>query len=149
MTPTRWVDLLGLGVLTGALGWLLADHAYGSLASLPTYAPVTAVLIALFELGLARVVAQKVRGLSSGKPMHPLQVARAVVLAKASSVTGALLLGLYAGFFGWTFTARDRLAAAGHDALVSGLSAAASLLLVVAALLLERACRTPDSGELG
>ena len=129
--------------MTGVLGWLLADRAYGELASLPGYAPVTATVIGLFELGLARVVSQKVRGRSVGKPMHPLQVARAAVLAKASSVTGALLLGFYAGFFAWTFGERDRLAAAEHDALVSGLSAAAALLLVVAALLLERACRTP------
>jgi hypothetical protein len=147
VTPTRWTNLLGTTVLTGVLGWVLADRAYGDLVSLPTYAPVTAVLIAFFELGLARVISQKVRGRSSGRPMHPLQVARAVVLAKASSVAGALLLGLYAGFFTWTFSERDRLAAAGHDAVVSGISAGASLLLVVGALLLERACRTPPSPD--
>ena len=149
MRPTRLVHLLGLALLTGVVGWLLADQAYGSLVALPTYAPVTAGLIALFELGLARVVSQKVRGRSTGKPMHPLQVARAAVLAKASSVTGALLGGLYGGFFVWTFRERDRLAAAEHDALVAGVSVGASLLLVVAALLLERSCRTPGSGELG
>lgn len=144
MTPTRWTTLLGLAVATGLLGWLVADRAYGDLVALPAYAPVTAVLIALFELGLARMVSQRVRGRSTGRPMHPLQVARAVVLAKASSVTGALLLGLYGGFFVWTFGERDRLAAAGHDARVSAISAGTSILLVVAALLLERACRTPS-----
>ena len=149
MTPTRWPNLLSAAVFTGLLGWLIAAQAYGDLASLPTFAPVTAVLIALFELGLARVVFQKVRGRSAGRPMHALQIARAVVLAKASSVAGALLLGLYAGFFAWTFAERDRLAAAGHDAWVSGTSAAASLLLIIAALVLERACRTPTPPDSG
>ena len=54
--------------------------------------------------------------------MHPLQVARAVALAKASSAAGALLLGLYAGLFAWTFPRRDELAAAEHDALISGIT---------------------------
>ncbi len=142
MTPTRWTTLLTLALVTGVLGWVLADLAYEDL-SLPAYAPVTALLIALFELGLARVVWQKVAGRSAGKPMHPLQVARAAVLAKASSSGGALLLGLYAGFFVWTLGERDRLRAASGDAVVSGLSVGAALLLVGAALLLERACRTP------
>ena len=84
---------------------------------------------------------QQVRGVSHGKPMHPLQVARAAVLAKAST-TGALLLGFYGGFFLWVIR-RTELRAAAHDAWVSGWSALASLALLVAALLLEKACRTP------
>jgi hypothetical protein len=75
--------------------------------------------------------------------MHPLQVARAAALAKASSLAGSLLLGLYAGFFVWLFPRRDQLAAANDDVVVAGLSAGACVLLLVAALLLERACRTP------
>lgn len=144
MTPTKWRTLVLMAVVMAGFAWLLADQAYGSLVKLPRYAPVTASLIGVFELGLAKVVWDKVRGRASGRPMHPLQVARAVVLAKASSASGALLLGLYGGFFAWTFPRRDRLAAAGDDALVAGLSAGASLLLLVAALLLERACRTPS-----
>jgi hypothetical protein len=145
--PTSWRTVAACVLLMGVLGWLLADVAYGDLVTLPGYAPVTAALIAVFELGLARVVHDKVRSRSRGKPMHPLQVARAAVLAKASSAGGSLLLGLYAGFFAWTFPRRDRIAAASHDALVSGLSAAACLLLLVAALLLERACRTPPGPD--
>jgi hypothetical protein len=76
--------------------------------------------------------------------MHPLQVARAAVLAKASSLGGAILLGVYGGLFVWTFARRDTYATAGDDALVAGLSALTSLTLVIAALLLERSCRTPD-----
>lgn len=144
MTPTRVRTLLLAAVLLAALGYLLDDRAYGSLVALPGYAPVTAALIAAFEAGLSRVVHDKVHGRSRGRPMHPLQVARAVVLAKASALAGALLLGLYAGMFAWTFPRRATLAAAGHDARVAGLSALAGLALCAAALLLEHACRTPS-----
>jgi hypothetical protein len=141
--PTRWSNLLGLAVLAGVLGWALAATRYESLA-LPTYAPITAGLMAVFELGLARVVSQKVRGVGGGRPMHPLQVARAVVLAKASSAGGALLVGFYGGYMLWVVQRTDELRSASHDAVIAGLSAGASLLLVVAALLVERACRTPE-----
>ncbi len=143
MTPTRWTNLLGLAALTAVVGWLLADRSYESLA-LPAYAPVTALLMAVFEGGLARVVSLKISGRSRGKAMHPFQVARAAVLAKASSAGGALLVGFYGGYFAWTASRRDELRSASHDAVVAGLACGASLFLVVAALLLERACRTPD-----
>ena len=55
-----------------------------------------------------------------------------------------LLLGAYAGLLAWVLPRRDTLVVADRDALVAGLSAIAALGLVVAALLLERACRTPD-----
>ena len=142
MTPSRWPTLLGLVMAAGLLGWVVADVAWDNLVALPAAAPITAVVIAVFELGLARVVGRKVRGVSPGKQMHPLQVARAAVLAKASSATGALLFGFYAGFFLWVVRLTEKSAAA-HDAWVAGWSALACLGLLVAALLLEKACRTP------
>jgi hypothetical protein len=140
--PSRWPTILALVVLAGVVGWFVADLAWDDLVALPPAAPITAALIAVFELGLARVVSRKVRGLEPGRPMHPLQVARAAALAKASSATGALLLGFYAGFFLWVIRLTEKRAAS-HDAWVSGWSALASLVLLAAALLLERACRVP------
>ena len=142
MRPSRWPTLLGLVVLAALVGWLVADLVWDDLVALPSAAPITAAVIAGFELVLARVVSRKVRGVSQGKPMHPLQVARAAVLAKASSATGALLLGFYGGFFVWVVRLTEKRAAA-HDAWVAGMSAVACLGLLAAALLLERACRTP------
>ncbi len=144
MTPTRWQNLLGLAVVAGVLGWVLAATRYESLA-LPSYAPVTAGLMAVFELGLAWVVSQKIRGVGGGRrQMHPLQIARAAALAKASSAGGALLVGFYAGYLLWVLGRTDELRSASHDAVIAGLSLGASLLLVAAALLVERACRTPE-----
>jgi hypothetical protein len=75
--------------------------------------------------------------------MHPLQIARAAVLAKASSLGGSVMAGGYGGIFLWTFARRSDVATYADDARVSGLAALAALALTVAALLLERACRTP------
>jgi hypothetical protein len=147
VTPTSWRTVVAAVLTMGLLGWVLMAAAYGSLVKLPTYAAVTAGLMAVFELVLARIVSLKVRGVPAGRPMHPLQVARAAALAKASSMAGALLLGLYAGFFVWLLPRRSRLAAADDDVVVAGLSAGACLLLLVAALLLERSCRTPEPPE--
>lgn len=142
MRPTRWPTVVVLVVVSGLAGWVLADLVWADLISLPPGAAVTAAVIAVFELALARVVSRKVHGVGGGRPMHPLQVARAAALAKASTATGALLLGFYGGFFVWVVRLTEKRAAA-HDTWVSGWSAAASALLLVAALLLERACRTP------
>jgi hypothetical protein len=144
--PTRLRNLLALAVLTGALGWVVISSRTGDLLALPYLAPATAGLIAVFELGLAKVVHDKVRGRGRGRQMHPLQVARAAVLAKASSTTGALLAGLYVGLWVWFFQ-HDQLRVAADNAVVAAVSVGACMLLVFAALLLERACRIPDEQD--
>ena len=154
MTPTRPRTLLGLVAGFGLLGYLVAVLAYGSLPVLPRYAPVSIVLLALVEVGMAKVVRDRIahrldaRGRPKGRPLHPMQVARAAVLAKASSAGGAILLGCYGGLLAWTLPRRTVLQASEQDALVAGVSAVACLGLVVAALLLERACRRPDDDSL-
>lgn len=144
MRPTRLPVLLLATLLAVALGYLLAETSYAQIPPLPVLAPVSLVLLAVVEVTMAYVVRGKIRGRSGGRPVHPLQVARAAVLAKASSVAGALIGGVYGGIFLWTFGRRGDVATYSDDARVSGLAAGASVLLVVAALLLERACRTPD-----
>ena len=157
MRPTRPAVLAALVVGFGALAYLVAALAYGSLPLLPRYAPVSIVLLAIVEAGMAKVVRDRLAHRlhragnavpSRPRPLHPMQVARAAVLAKASSAGGAVLLGLYGGLLAWTLPRRNALAASGSDALVAGLSAAACLGLVLAALALERACRRPDDRGL-
>lgn len=144
MTPTRPGTLLALVAGFAVLGYLLAATAYGALPSLTLLAAATVAVLAVVEAGMATVVRDRLlRRRTTGRPLHPLQVARAAVLAKASSTGGAVLLGTYAGLLAWTLPRRDGLLGAGRDATVAGLSCAASLALVLAALLLERACRTP------
>ena len=153
MRPTRPGPLLALVAGFAVLLYVLADTAYGSLPALPLYAPVTLVLLAVTELGMAKVVSDRLahrrdpRGRPRGRPLHPMQVARAAVLAKASSAGGAILLGGYAGLLAWTLPRAGRITVMGQDARVAGLSALASAGLVAAALSLERACRTPEQDD--
>lgn len=153
MRPTRVGALVVLALVAAGVALLLAETAYGSLPSVPGGAPVPLVVVAVFEGVLAKVVRDRVLhrrapdGRVPRRPLHPVQVARAAALAKASSPAGALLLGLYGGLFAWSALAADELAAAADQVLVLGLSALASLALVVAALLLERACRVPERPE--
>ena len=153
MRPTRIATLVAVALVVAALSYLVVSTSYGSLPSPPVSAPVTLVLLALAELGLARVVRDRVQHRlgAGGRPprraVHPVQVARAAALAKASSLTGAVVLGGYAALFAWTAPRADALAAAADDAPVAAVSALAGLALVVCALLLERACRVPEPPE--
>ena len=144
MKPTRISALLLTLLVSGAAGYLVTELWYFDLPPLPGFAPVSLLLLTILELVMARVVRDKVRGRSGGRPMHPIQVARAAVLAKASSLGASILGGFYAGIFLWTFPRRDTYATATDDARVAGLSALTAFALMVAALLLERACRTPE-----
>lgn len=160
MTPTRPATLLTVVAVTAVLGYLLGLTLYGALPALPGSAPVPLVLLALAELALAKTVRDRVhrrRTPARGRVLHPLQVARAAALAKASSVAGAGLFGLYAGLLAWTAPRAGTLTAAGGDATVAGVTAVSALALTAAALLLERACLiagppddgTPDLDRLG
>lgn len=147
MTATRIRTLAAVAVAAGLLGYLLTDLVYFDLSPFPALTPISLLVLAVVQLGLAKVVRDWVAGTYRGRTIHALQVARAVLLAKASSLAGAALLGLYAGALVWTFAKRGALASAGRDAQLAGLSVGAALLLVVTALLLERACRTPEVDE--
>ncbi len=150
MTPTRLPTLLGLTVGAALLVHLLALTSYGSLPRLSLLAAFSVGALAAAELAMAKVVRDRLRdGRTRGRALHPLQVARAAVLAKASSTGGALLVGGYAGLLAWVLPRREELLSAERDALVAGVSGVVSLGLVAAALLLERACRTPPLPGLG
>lgn len=147
MTATGWRLLAGCAAIALAVGYLLGKLAYGDLPALPAYAPLTLGVLAVVELAMARVVRDRVhrRAGSAGRPVHPEQIARAAVLAKASSPTGALLGGLYVGLLMFLLT--SSLPAASDDAPVAAISALTAAGLTAAALLLERACRLPQEPD--
>lgn len=149
MTATRPGLLLALAAGFAAAAYALAELAYGALPTLSLLAAFTVAVLAATELAMAKVVRDRLQSKGTGRQLHPLQVFRAVVLAKASSTGGAVLLGAYGGLLAWTLPRRDDLLSGEREAGVAGLSTLASLGLVVAALLLERACRTPPVPGLG
>ncbi|MDQ6873435.1 MAG: DUF3180 domain-containing protein [Actinomycetota bacterium] len=145
--PTRPRDLALAAAGTAVLGYLLVRSYYGDIPALPWTPSVALAGLAVFEGGAARGTRQRIARRPGTKPVEPLVVARLVALAKASALVGALLVGFWAGAFAYTFGARDRLAAAGRDAVVAGVGVAVCALLVGAALWLENSCRAPDPPE--
>lgn len=143
MRPTRLPVLAGTAAATAVLAWLLARVAYPALSPLPWVTGATPVLLAAAELITAGMLRARLRGAPGTRPVHPIDVARLAALAKASSVGGAVVVGAYSGVAAAAAGARARLAVAGDDLLAAALGAGAGLLLVVAALLLERVCRVP------
>lgn len=145
--PTRFRDLALTAGLAAVLSYLLVSTYYGNLPALPWTSSAAIACLAAAEGLTARSTGERIARRSGTRPVQPLVVARLVALAKASSLVGAVLTGGWLGAFIYTFLARDRLTAAGRDAVVSGLGVLASLMLVAAALWLEQACRTPPSPE--
>lgn len=138
---TRARDLVIAGLLGAVVGYLLFDLAYDLLPALPLTAGAFLGVLALFEVGAAFWVRDRVRG---GRVTAPVLIARYVALAKASSMLGALMAGLWLGAIGYLAPRSDQIVAASEDlpgALVGALCAAA---LVGAGLWLEQCCRTPD-----
>jgi hypothetical protein len=149
MQPTRIRTLVVIAVVVGALAYVVARLVYGDLPALPAYSPVTLVLVALVNGYLGLAVRDRGR---AGRPVRiaPLIVARYAALAKASSALGAGFVGGYVGLLVYLVDGLDKphLRA---DAKVAAAGAVAALLLVVAALRLEHACRVPpreDDDEL-
>jgi hypothetical protein len=101
--------------------------------------------LAVMEGYLAQNTAARVLRKPGAPRVEPLAVARYAVLAKASSLAGALYAGFSAGVLAWLVLEPTRAARDDIPAAVGGV--VASLALVGAALWLERSCRVPDQPD--
>ena len=143
MTPTRTRTLLLVAVAFAVATWLVVRTIYSSLPPLPWTMVPALVIAAGAEALTGRGLRARILGRPGTKPPLPLHVARMVALAKASSLTAAVIGGVAAGF---------AVAAAGslpdavprHDVIAAGLTLGTSVLLAFAALYLEHCCRVPD-----
>jgi hypothetical protein len=143
MQPTNPATLLLAGVAAAAVAWLVIDNYYGSLPRMPWLPPVSIFALAVVEAVMARTTKARIEHRPGAARVDPLSVARFVVLAKASALAGALISGAYLSVAGWLVLRGRGLSSAADDtpAAVAGL--VGGLALVVAGLLLERACRVP------
>jgi hypothetical protein len=132
------------GLLGGIVLYLILQQAYGSLPPLPTLAGVTLVVIAIIDMVLGFSLRSRIRGDNPGKALQPLTAARAVALAKASSMLGAIMLGAWIGVLFYVVPKRSEVVAAANDTTSSVVGAICSAALIAAGLWLEHCLRTPD-----
>lgn len=143
MRFTRGRDLFVAVVLAGLAVHLLLRVAYHELPPLPRFAGTTLALIGVVEAGLGHSLRARIQRREGTRPVPALTAARAVLLAKASSLLGAIMLGGWLAVIVYTLPQRDQVAAAGADATTGVIGAACAAVLVGAALWLEHCCRTP------
>lgn len=144
VTATRYRDLAGIAVVTMLLGNILVQLTYSSLPGLPVAAGVTVGVLGLAEIAGAVLLRRRIERRDGAAPVPALVAARAVLLAKASSVGGAVLAGLWAGVLLHTLPRSSVVVAAASDSVAAGVGLGCALLLVGGALWLEYSCRAPD-----
>ncbi|GAA3892097.1 DUF3180 domain-containing protein [Saccharothrix violaceirubra] len=147
MRFTRPRDLLAVALLAGLVAHALLNWVYDTLPPLPTFAGFTLLVIAATDLALAFPLRARIRRVPGTRPVAPLTAARAVVLAKASSVLGAMMGGAWAGALLYVLPVREEFDAAGHDVVSALVGLGCAAALVGAGLWLEHCCKTPDDSR--
>jgi len=140
---TRARDLVVAGVLAAGIVYLTVRVIYGDLIPLPTLAGITLLVLAIVEAALGASLRSRIRRPEPGRRVQPLTAARAVALAKASSLLGAIMLGAWLGLLGYVLPRRSEVDAAAHDTPSAVIGIGCAAVLIAAALYLEWCCRTP------
>jgi ABC-type thiamin/hydroxymethylpyrimidine transport system permease subunit len=145
MRPTSISVLVVAGLVAAAAGWLLLSFFYNAWPAPPWLPVVVVAALAVAEAFLAQNTAARVQRLPGAPRVEPLAVARYAVLAKASSLAGALYAGYSLGLLAFFAFEPTKFARDSVPASAAGLLA--SLALVAAALWLERSCRVPEQRD--
>ncbi|MBO0851544.1 MAG: DUF3180 domain-containing protein [Pseudonocardia sp.] len=148
MKPTRIRELAATFVVVAVVVYLLVKLAYSAMPALPPLAGVTLLVLAAIEAVLGFALKARIERRPGTKPVEPLAAARAVALAKASAVAGAVMAGAWSGLLAYLLPRRTVLEAAAGDTPGAAVGLACALALVAAAMWLQRCCRTPlDSDD--
>jgi uncharacterized protein DUF3180 len=146
MKPTRPSTLAVVAVIFAVLFWLALRVTYQRLPP-ASWTGVPALLLGAFaEAWTGREVRARITGRRGTKPVEPLFVSRLVALAKASSLVGAAVAGITAGFVVY-LSGSLNASVPRQDALAAAVTLAAAVVLVCAALFLEYCCRVPDAHD--
>jgi len=146
MRPTRLSTLVLVAVVCALAAWLALRSVYERLPPLP-WTGVPALLVAAFaEAWTGRDLRARIAGRRGLKPVAPLFVSRMVALAKASSVAGAAIAGLAAGFMIY-LSGSLSAPIPRQDAVTAAVTLAAAVVLACAGLYLEYCCRVPDAPD--
>lgn len=138
---TRPRELVVAGLLGLVVAYLGFTVAYSSLPHLPALAGITLLVLAVMETVLAFILRNRIQ---SGRVLSAIGVARAVALAKASSLLGALMLGAWVGVLAYLLPRESRMTAAADDVPSALVGCVCAAVLIGSALWLEHCCRTPE-----
>jgi uncharacterized protein DUF3180 len=138
---TRVRDLVLTGLVATVLVYLLVRNFYGDMPPLPTLAGVTLLVLAIVEAGFGFSLRSRIR--NPRRDVQALTAARAVALAKASSLLGAIMFGAWLAILAYVLPRREEITAAADDLPSTVVGVTCSAVLIAAALYLEWCCRTP------
>jgi hypothetical protein len=147
MKPTGWRELLPAYLVMALAGYLVTRLSYHALPPLPLFAGITLLVLAVVETALGFSLKARIERRPGTTPVQPLVAARAVTLAKASALAGALMAGVWTGLLGYLLPRLSLLAAAAEDTPGAAVGLFCSAALVAAALWLQHCCRTPRDDE--
>jgi hypothetical protein len=147
MKPTRIPELAATFVVVAVVVYLLVKLSYSAMPALPTLAGVTLLVLAAIEAVLGFALKARIERRPGTKPVEPLAAARAVALAKASALAGAVMGGAWLGLLSYLLPRRTVLAAAAGDTPGAVVGLACALALVAAALWLQHCCRAPTDSD--
>lgn len=147
MKPTRIRDLIIVALIAFLAINLLTEFDYGSLPGMPTYAGVVLLILALVDGVLAYVLRPKSERRSGTSPISATNAVRVVALAKASSLLGAIMFGAWCGLLGYVVPRGGRSPDINSDVTAGVVGAVCAVLLVVAALWLERYLQVPPDRD--
>jgi drug/metabolite transporter (DMT)-like permease len=147
MTFTKPRQLVAAALVGAVVIYLGARAGYGGLPPLPPLAGATLLLIAAVDVVLATTMRPRIKRRPGSEPVDSLTAARAVALAKASSMAGAIMGGVWIGLLAYLLPIRSTVLAAQSDSTsaVVGLFSAAAL--IAAGIWLEHCLRNPDEPE--
>jgi hypothetical protein len=153
MGPTRKRDLTVAVIGTAVVGYLLVLSLYRWFPPITVFTGLSLLAFGVAEGLSGRYIRAKISegeiGDGPGR-LHPLSVARSLVIAKASAWAGALALGWWVGVLVYLLQRRSSMRVAGEDTVGTAVAAVSALALVIGALWLQHCCKSPpDPTEHG
>src|SRR3979490_401962 len=144
LRPTQTPPLVGAEIAPAARAWWGMSRYFAAIPNITWLPGLTLAALAVMEGIAARTTRARVEKRPRAGAVNPLLVARYAVLAKASSLAGAIFAGACGGVAAWALSERGQLNVADADLPPAVAGLVGALALVAAALLWERACRVPE-----
>lgn len=164
LTFTRGRDLVAVALVAAVAGYLLVLVGYSALPPLPRLAGLVPALLGVGEALVGHGFRARIRESADARrsatsvaavpgpvrrPLPPLTAARALMAAKATSLAGSALLGLWIGLLAYVWPRSAQVLAAAADTGSALIGVAGALVMIAGGLYLEHCLRAPESGRPG